>query len=345
MAKKKTSKDDRAQPHVDGVRPESLPPMIRQLTGLWLNEQEVKDICQQFQESCVPNRQVLWTGMYRQQAQKWADQHNYQTLTTALGQLISPSDSSLHQKSKDTAGSPRYLHGASVIFAWYISQGDVVTVLSQPPPQRFNPSGRTYYQTVEEPIIKGQLGNRAVTKIIVVHPTVKGKACEFMYEIWPHDEVSLWTKRYKIPIITIRWRVTKKEKDLKHMQLLKARTELNVASKDKQLSKSSSPQKPPKKKKKKNTVSAGVGSQDIVKHPTTAKGTIKSQSQAVLPPAMATTKAIREGGKKKKKKPKKKDESHKPTVQVSTVKTQKKKVSTNEPGQKLRSRRFLGKRS
>ncbi|XEV04488.1 hypothetical protein FSHL1_009775 [Fusarium sambucinum] len=300
MTKKITSKKDTAQRHVDSLRPESLPPTIRQLTELWLTKQDAKDICQQFQSSCVPNRQVLWSGMLRETAQQWADQHNYQTLTTALGQLINPSDSGLPRKRKASA---RYLHGASVIFAWYISQGDCVTVLSQPPPQRFNPSGRTYYQTVEEPIIKGQLGNKAVGSIIVVHPTVKGDACEFMYEIWPHDEISLWTTRYKIPTITITWRITKNEKDLKHMELLKhARIELNVASKDERLPKSTGPQEPPKKKnkKKKKTASTSVGSQNIVKQQANKKGATMGQSRVVLIAATKTTKDTKAGVRKRK---------------------------------------------
>ncbi|EEU34845.1 uncharacterized protein NECHADRAFT_88435 [Fusarium vanettenii 77-13-4] len=72
-----------------------------------------------------------------------------------------------------------YIHRASVIFAWFISQADSVTVLSQPPPQRFHPSGRTFYQTVEEPIIQ------------VMHLTMGGKAEDFRYEIWPSDKSPL----------------------------------------------------------------------------------------------------------------------------------------------------------
>lgn len=220
MAKKKP-KANITQFHTDnfGPRPPSL--SIQRLTGLWLTVQEAKDIYRQFQRSCVPNRQVLWSGMLREYAQKWADRHDYQTLTTALGPLLDPSHPDFPHHQRPSAGWVGYMHGASVIFAWYISQGDLVTVLSQPPPQRFHPSGLTYYQTVEEPIIKGRWGDRPVGKIVVIHPTVGGKAQEFKYEMWPHDELSLWTMYFGIPQIVIYWRAIKEEKDLKHIQVLK----------------------------------------------------------------------------------------------------------------------------
>lgn len=138
---------------------------IQALVSVWLTNQEAKDIHRQFQKSCLRNCQVLWSGMDRAQAQRWADSRNLQTLTTALGPLLDPSDPDCPHGPKSSAGWARYIHGASVIFAWYISQGDLVTVLSQPPPQRFHPSGRTYYQTIEEPIIKGRLCNKPVNKI------------------------------------------------------------------------------------------------------------------------------------------------------------------------------------
>jgi hypothetical protein len=116
------------------------------------------------------------------------------------------------------------MHGASVIFAWFISQGDLVTVVSQPPPQRFHPSGLTYYQTVEEPIIKGRFCNKPVGKIVVIHPTVGGKAEDFPYELWPCDELFLWTTNFVTPKHVTHWRAVKKEKALRHIQVLKVQS-------------------------------------------------------------------------------------------------------------------------
>ncbi|RSL97958.1 hypothetical protein CEP52_010622 [Fusarium oligoseptatum] len=190
-------------------------PAIRALVRLWLTDQEAKDIYQQFQKSFIRNCQVLWSGMHRAQAQGWADKRKLQTLTTALGPLLDPSSPDCPHHPKSPSGWIRYIHGASVIFAWYISQGDTVTVLSQPPPQRFHPSGKTYYQTVEEPIIQGRMGNKPVKKIIVVHPSVGGKAEDFKYEMWPQDEVYVWTKAFGTRKIVIHWRPVQGEKSTK----------------------------------------------------------------------------------------------------------------------------------
>lgn len=221
MAKRKKQKAKIPQFHADSFGPgqPSLP--LQRLMGHWLTVQEAEDIYRQFQRSCVPNRQVLWSGMLREYAQKWADRRDFQTLTTALGPLLDPSRPECPHIRKPSAGWAGYIHGASVIFGWYISQGDLVTVLSQPPPQRFHPSGLTYYQTVEEPIIKGRLGNKAAGRIVVIHPTVGGKAEDFQYEMWPHDELSLWTTKFGIPQIVIYWRAVKGEKDQRRMQALK----------------------------------------------------------------------------------------------------------------------------
>ncbi|KAH7000957.1 hypothetical protein EDB80DRAFT_647862 [Ilyonectria destructans] len=187
------------------------PSQIRKLASHWVTVKEAEGIYRQFQRSCIQNRQVLWSGMLRKTAQRWADERDFQTLTTALGPLLNPSHPDCPHDRKSSGGWAKYIHGASVLFAWYISQTDLVTVLSQPPPQRFHPSGQTFYQMVEEPIIKGKLGNRAVSKIVVVHPTIGG-AADFTYEMWPHDEPSLWTMNFGIPDIVIYWRQVKAKK-------------------------------------------------------------------------------------------------------------------------------------
>ena len=73
--------------------------------------------------------------------------------------------------------------------------GGTVTVVTPPPPERFNPHGGTNYQAVEEPILKGERGSCCVKKIELVHPTVPG-AEEFCYEIWPEDETDSWTAKF-----------------------------------------------------------------------------------------------------------------------------------------------------
>ncbi|CZR45882.1 uncharacterized protein FPRO_14942 [Fusarium proliferatum ET1] len=171
------------------------PNVIRQLIRRWLTDEEADKILSRFQKACIPNRQVFWSGMLREHAQQWADTHGFQTLTTALGPL-------LYQ------APPRFIHGASIIFAWYVSQGDLVTVLSHPPPLFFHPSGQTFYQLYEEPIIKGKRGNKPVGRIYTAHPAVE-TATDFIYQIWPCDISWFWIKTFGIPDIEFRWRKTK----------------------------------------------------------------------------------------------------------------------------------------
>ncbi|EWG54969.1 hypothetical protein FVEG_17437 [Fusarium verticillioides 7600] len=179
------------------------PDAIRQLIRQWLIDDEAEKILSRFQNACIPNRQVLWSGMLREQAQQWADAHGLQTLTTALGPLLYHGD-----PSPQTQARPRFIHGASIIFAWFISQGDLVTVLSHPPPLFFHPSGQTFYQLYEEPIIKGKMGNRPVGRIHTAHPAVE-IATDFIYQLWPCDISWFWIKIFGIPDIEFRWRQTK----------------------------------------------------------------------------------------------------------------------------------------
>ena len=92
-----------------------------------------------------------------------------------------------NQKSSNAWG--KYVKGASAIFACYILRGERVTILSPPPPDRFHPSGQTNYQAIEEPIVKGLLGTSTVSRIEMVHPTVKG-AEDTYYQIWPVDDTA-----------------------------------------------------------------------------------------------------------------------------------------------------------
>ncbi|KAH6964589.1 hypothetical protein DER45DRAFT_556999 [Fusarium avenaceum] len=187
-------------------------PSIGKLIRRWITDKEASDILLQFHKACIPNQQVLWSGMLRATAQQWADAHGFQTLTTSMGPLLRTDDPDCCYFQKTKNDRINYIHGASIVFAWHISQGDLVTVLSQPPPQRFHPTGRTFYQLYEEPIIKGMLGNRPVTRIVVAHPTIQS-ALDFTYEMWPHDEFSLWTENFGIQDIVIYWRKVKTGKN------------------------------------------------------------------------------------------------------------------------------------
>ncbi len=181
--------------------PEPLQDFIRQN----LTRDEADAISKQFKKSFIPNRQVLWTGMTRDSAQRWADSQGMQTLTTAMGPYMDCNNQLCPKREKTAAAWTKYIHGASAIFALCISDGSVVTVLSSPPPERFHPSGNTSFQTIEKPIITGSLGNRPVGRIEAVHPVVPA-AQHFLYQLWPEDDVACWIHQFGLDEKVIQWR-------------------------------------------------------------------------------------------------------------------------------------------
>lgn len=138
-----------------------------------LTVEEVYQICHQFHnDQWLPGCQVMWSGVRRQLVQSWADRNGMQTLTTAMGPLMVHEQPQCLWSRKSSKQWSRYMKGASAMFAYHIAQDEgVATVLSPPPPHRYNPCGGSNYQTIEEPSLKGKLGPR-VTKIEIVHPTI-----------------------------------------------------------------------------------------------------------------------------------------------------------------------------
>jgi hypothetical protein len=97
---------------------------------------------EQFQSNdWIPNGQVLWSGMPREKAQEWAKRHELQTLTIVMGPLMDIKHPDCLKLRKNNQQWSNYIHGASAIFAWRIAQGEKVTLLSPPLPERFHPSG------------------------------------------------------------------------------------------------------------------------------------------------------------------------------------------------------------
>ncbi|KAJ5469336.1 hypothetical protein N7539_008954 [Penicillium diatomitis] len=196
------------------------------LFSQYLNAEEAAQIFQRFQsEDWIPNGQVLWSGVPRDKAQKWADNHHLQTLTTAMGPLMDKE----HPESLKSKMTPhhwiQYVRGASAVFAWHIARGEKVTVLLPPPPERFHPSGLTNYQAIEEPIVRGQIGQYAVRKIVLVHPTVT-ESEEYFYEGWPEDEYSTWIQKYGLRNKKITWRKIGRSGDKLRLKTLMARPKL-----------------------------------------------------------------------------------------------------------------------
>lgn len=187
---------------------QNLPKQLREFIEEHLTEEEKRQIIEQIYGKSLRNRQVLWTGMAREDAQLWADKHKLQTLTTAMGPLMDTDSPHCPKRDKGKREWTKYVLGASAIFAWYISKGDLVTVLTHPPPDLFHPSGKTSYQVIEEPILKGMLGNHPVGRIELVHPSVPNAPVQ-RYQIWPRDESSCWKSDSRAKVPNTKWRNVK----------------------------------------------------------------------------------------------------------------------------------------
>lgn len=198
----------------------------------FLSVQEAAQIIRRFQsENWIPNGQVLWSGILREKAQEWADRHRLQTLTTAMGPLMDEKHPECLKQKKNHQQWSRYIHGASAIFAWRISQGERVILLSPPPPERFHPSGLSYYQLIEEPIIRGLLDQNSVQKILITHPMIeKGEDKEFYYELWPNDRKEKWVARFGSRPYKRKWRQVGHSNDITELRSLMTSSEWHVFS-------------------------------------------------------------------------------------------------------------------
>lgn len=176
----------------------------------FLTPNEASQICNQFHgDVWQPGCQVMWSGIRRRQAQVWAERHGMQTLTTAMGPLMAHSQPQCLKAMKTSKNWSKYMKGASAMYAYHIAQDKgIVTVLSPPPPEQYNPYGGSNYQTIEEPILKGNLGPK-VARIEMVHPTIPG-AEEFHYQVWPEDETDSWYETFGHPNPATDWRHTRR---------------------------------------------------------------------------------------------------------------------------------------
>jgi hypothetical protein len=176
----------------------------------YLTAEEELQIRQQFHDTWRWNGQVMWSGILREEAQEWADNHDMATLTTAMGPLMNPEHTLCLKNNKTSNAWSKYVKGASAVFAWHILRGERVVVLSPPPPERFHPSGQTNYQAIEERILKSEREGGTRLRIYMVHPLVKG-AEDFSYQVWPVDETNTWIEKFGAQVRGARaWRKVKK---------------------------------------------------------------------------------------------------------------------------------------
>jgi hypothetical protein len=165
-------------------------------------EEELQN-CQQFHNTWRWNNQVIWSGMLREYAQEWEDEHGM-----AMGPLMTPKHSLCLKGQKSSGAWSKYIN-ASAVFARHILRGERVIVLSPPPPERFHPSGQMNYQVIEEPILKGKKEGDTTLRLEMVHPMGEG-AENFIYQIWPVDTTNSWIERFGTLVQGTRcWRLVK----------------------------------------------------------------------------------------------------------------------------------------
>ncbi|KAI5362549.1 hypothetical protein Slin15195_G062050 [Septoria linicola] len=162
-----------------------------------LTDDEAYEIIRHFEGVPLkPGCQVMWTGVPRDCVQDWADDRNLQTLTTAMGPSMNKDSPLCKRRSKSPGEWTRYVMGASALFAECLPKGHIVTLITRPPPQRFNPSGCSTYQQLEQPALQRDVSGLAVSSIEIVHFTVEG-AQNSAYQYWPEDQEVRWTQYHK----------------------------------------------------------------------------------------------------------------------------------------------------
>jgi hypothetical protein len=139
------------------------------------------------------NNLLFWTGIPRDWAQRWADDHAMLTLTTAMGPLMDLADPGCPKNRMDYPEWSRYVKGASGIFSRYACICGVIRVLTIPPSEFWRLRQNSTYRTIEEPVLKGMVGSIHALQINFVHLLAGSKEIE--YEAWPDDHTHEWLIR------------------------------------------------------------------------------------------------------------------------------------------------------
>jgi hypothetical protein len=155
----------------------------------YLTRKEADQIIAQFQD--IPqssDRLLFWTGVPRNWAQQWADEHDLLTLTSAMGPLMDAKDKACLKSGKGKKKWKNYVKGASAIFARYACGRGIVRVLTLPPSRAEFLRPLSSYRTLEEPVLKGSTGCYCAAQINLVHLLSDSRTLE--YQIWPEDHRS-----------------------------------------------------------------------------------------------------------------------------------------------------------
>lgn len=158
----------------------------------YLTREEAEQIIDQFEKLWHSfDRLLFWTGIPREWAQQWADDHGMLTLTSAMGPLMDVANPQCPKSEMDYLKWSRYVKGASGIFSRYACMCGVVRVLTLPPSERWRLRPNSTFSVIEEPVLKGVMGGSSrALRIHNVHLLIGSAATE--YEVWPEDHTREW---------------------------------------------------------------------------------------------------------------------------------------------------------
>jgi len=154
----------------------------------YLTREEAEQIVDRFNN--VPqssDRLLFWTGIPREWAQQWADDHGMLTLTSAMGPLMDSTDQRCLRRDKELEEWSKYVKGASGIFARYACRRGIVRVLTLPPSWAEFIRPESTYRTIEEPVLKGVSGCCCAVQINTVHLLATLEDLE--YQTWPENRI------------------------------------------------------------------------------------------------------------------------------------------------------------
>lgn len=161
----------------------------------YLSREEADNIIARFEG--IPSsldRLLFWTGLPREWAQRWADEHGMLTLTSAMGPLMDIAHPLCLKKKKKGKDWSKYVKGASNIFSRYACTCGVVRVLTVPPSETWRLRPNSTFRSIEEPVLKGIVGSAHALRVKYVHLLSGPKDAE--YEVWPEDHTQAWLDSY-----------------------------------------------------------------------------------------------------------------------------------------------------
>ncbi|KAM0714732.1 hypothetical protein Q7P37_009749 [Cladosporium fusiforme] len=139
---------------------------------------------------CCSDRLLFWTGLPRDWVQRWADDHDFLTLSSAMGPLMDDTGPICPKKQMGPWLWSRYVKGASGIFSRFACTCGVIRVLTVPPSESWRLRPDSSYRAIEEPVLKGAKGCNHALRINFVH--LLSDSRELEYEVWPDDHTYQW---------------------------------------------------------------------------------------------------------------------------------------------------------